>query len=455
MELSYERKNAYDVYSKEELRTAFDYCEGYKKFINDSKTERLAVKTAIAMAEKEGFEEFVPGKKYPAGSKVYLNQKKKAAIFAVIGKKPLTDGFLMTAAHIDSPRLDLKPNPLYQDGNLALMKSHYYGGLRKYQWVTIPLALCGTVCKKNGESIDIEIGNSENDPVFYITDLLPHLAKKQAEKRMAEAIPAENLNIVIGSIPSNSEDKDRFVMNFLDLIYKKYGITQADFFTADLSVVPADNARDVGLDRSMIAAYGHDDRICAYPAFSALLEMDSPEKTCIALLADREEVGSMGITGMKCRYFDMFIEDLCLAEGCNVNAVYRASSCISTDVAAAFDPTYQEVFDKNSAAYLNFGIVLSKYTGGGGKSGASEACPEYMAKLCAIFEEANAMYQFHEMGKVDAGGGGTVSQYIANRNIDVVDIGVPMLSMHAPIELAAKADIYSMYKAMKAFYTRA
>ncbi len=453
MDLRYKRKNAYDVYSAEEMEQAYAYCEGYKKFIDASKTERLAVKTAIKIAEEHGFDEFVPGKKYYAGDKIYLNQKKKAAVFAVIGKQSLQSGFLMTAAHIDSPRLDLKPNPLYQDGNLALLKSHYYGGLRKYQWVTIPLALCGTVCKKNGESVDIEIGNCEEDPVFYITDLLPHLASKQAEKKMAEAIPAENLNIVIGSVPDPDAEEDRFKIHFLNLLHNKYGISQEDFFTADLSIVPAEKARDVGLDRSLIGAYGHDDRICAYPAFSALLETTAPEKTCIALLADREEVGSMGITGMQSRFFDMFIEDLCLSEDVNVNRVYRASSCISADVAAAFDPTYQDVFDANSAAYLNYGIVLSKYTGARGKSGASEACPEYMAKRCSVFDQANAMYQFHEMGKVDAGGGGTVSQYIANRNIDVVDIGVPMLSMHAPYELAAKADIYSMYKAMKAFYS--
>lgn len=455
MGLTYERKNAYDIYGKEEIDKVYAYCEGYKQFIDASKTERLAVKTAVKMAEEKGFTEFVPGKKYLPGDKVYVNQKKKAAIFAVIGKTPLEKGFHMTAAHIDSPRLDLKPNPLYQDGNLALMKTHYYGGLRKYQWVTIPLSLCGTVCKKNGESVDIEIGNQPGDPVFYISDLLPHLARKQAEKKLPEAITGEDLNIIIGSVPDSDSENNRFTVNFLELIHEKYGITQEDFFTADISAVPADNARDVGLDRSMIGAYGHDDRICAYPAFSALLEIDLPEKTCVTLLADREEVGSMGITGMQCRYFDMFIEDLCQAEGCNLNIAYRSSDCISADVAAAFDPTFQDVFDKNSAAYLNYGIVLSKYTGVRGKSDASEASPEYMAKLCALFDAAGAMYQFHEMGKIDAGGGGTVSQYIANRNIDVVDIGVPMLSMHSPFELAAKTDIYSMYKAMKAFYLQA
>ncbi|MBQ2720472.1 MAG: aminopeptidase, partial [Clostridia bacterium] len=441
-DLSYQNKNAFDVLSETELKEVQEYCEGYKKFLDNGKTERFCVSYAVSLAEKEGFVPFVDGKKYNPGDKVYHVQKNHAAIFAVIGSESPEKGFNITAAHVDAPRLDLKPSPLYEDNGMAYFKTHYYGGVRKYQWVTRPLALCGVVCKKDGTSVNINIGSDPEDPIFMITDLLPHLAKDQSQKPLAGAFAGESLNILLGSEPEKNEEKDKIRENVLKALNQKYGITEADLLTAEITVVPAENARDLGFDRSLISAYGHDDRVCAYPCFTALLKTTAPKKTCVCVFADKEEIGSVGISGLRSDYMTNFLLALC--DGYNSRVAFANSAAISSDVAAAFDPNYPEVFERRNSAFINCGPAICKYTGHGGKSGASDACPEFIAKLLGIFDEANVIYQFTELGKVDQGGGGTVSQFIADRNIEVIDIGVAMLCMHAPCEVAAKTDIYML-----------
>ena len=451
-ELSYHKKNAFDVLSDSELKEVQEYCEGYKTFLDNGKTERFCVEYAVSLAKKEGFEPFVDGKKYNPGDKVYLAQKNHAAIFAVIGTESPEKGFNITAAHIDAPRLDLKPSPLYEDNGMAFFKTHYYGGVRKYQWVTRPLALCGIVCKKDGTSVKINIGSDPEDPVFMITDLLPHLAKDQAQKPLSTAFSGESLNVLLGSEPDKDEEKDKIRENILKALNTKYGIKEEDLLTAEITVVPADNARDLGFDRSLIASYGHDDRVCAYPCFTALLSTKNPSKTCVCVFADKEEIGSVGVTGLRSDFMNNFLLALC--DGYNSRIVFANSAAISSDVAAAYDPNYPEVFEKNNAATINCGPAICKYTGHGGKSGASDACPEFIAKLLSIFDKENVLYQFTELGKVDQGGGGTVSQFIADRNIEVLDIGVAMLCMHAPCEIAAKTDIYMLDRLCRAFYEK-
>lgn len=453
-ELLYNSKNTYDYLRKKEIDKVNKYCEGYKDFLNKGKTERFCVKNAIGIASEHGFKPFKEGVKYKAGDKVYLNQKGKAAIFAVIGKKSMDNGFNITAAHIDCPRLDIKQNPLYEDNEIAYLKTHYYGGVKKYQWVTIPLSLVGVVCKKDGTVIDINIGDDENDPVFYITDLLPHLAADQMSKTLAAGVTGEMLNVVIGSAPDTEGEKNKTKIAILKILNEKYGIVEEDLLTSELAAVPAMNARDVGLDRSMIASFGHDDRICAYPCFTSLLELRSPEKTSVCVFADKEEIGSVGITGMRSAFLYDFLAGLCENTKANIRIACKNSSCISADVSAAYDPVFPEVFEKNNAAYINHGFAVVKVTGSRGKAGASDASAEFMSRVCRIFDQAKAAYQFCELGKVDAGGGGTVAQFIADRNIEVIDVGVPMLSMHAPYELAAKNDIYMLHKALKAFYEK-
>lgn len=443
-ELLYNPTNAYDILSAEDIKEAYDYCEGYKKFLDNGKTETSCVSYAIELAKANGFVEFVDGKKYNAGDKVYVNQKNKAAIFAVIGTESPEKGFNITAGHIDSPRLDIRPNPLYEDGNMAYFKTHYYGGIRKYQWTAIPLSLIGIICKKDGTTVNINIGEDENDPIFYITDLLPHLAKE------AKPIQGEDLNIVIGSSYDKDEKDSKIKTSVMKLLNEKYGISECDFQTAELTIVPAAKAKDVGFDRSLIGAYGHDDRICSYPALSSLLTLEKPAKTSVAVLVDKEEIGSAGITGMRSAFISDFLLALC--DGYNARIAFKNSAAISADVSAAFDPTFPSVYEKRNSALINCGPAICKYTGHGGKSGASDACPEFIAKLAAIFDANNILYQFCELGRIDAGGGGTVAQFIADRNIEVVDIGVAMLSMHAPYELASKTDIYMMHKLCKAFY---
>jgi len=443
-ELLKKKKNGYLIYPQDE-GAAKEYCEGYKAFLDKGKIERFCVEESVRIANEAGFSAFEYGKTYHPGDKIYFVQHGRAVIFAVIGSKPVTEGFNITAAHVDCPRLDLKQVPMYEDGGLTLLKTHYYGGIRKYQWVALPLALCGLVCKRNGETVRIEIGNDPADPIFYISDLLPHLAKDQKE------IGGEDLNIIIGSKPDSDADDQPYKAAILKLINEKYGITEEDFETADLSLVPAEGARDIGFDRSMISAFGHDDRVCAYPELTALLSLDEiPEKTCVAVFADREEVGSMGISGMRCSYVADFLKELCGNN--NARQAFANSCALSADVNAAFDPTFPSVYEKRNSALLNHGIAVSKYTGSRGKGGCSEAPAELLAKVFRIFDDNDVLYQTAELGKVDQGGGGTVSQFLADHNILVVDIGVPLLSMHAPYELAGKLDIYHMHKACVAFY---
>ncbi|MBO5220905.1 MAG: aminopeptidase [Clostridia bacterium] len=443
-ELLKKKKNGYLIVPEEE-KMAYDYCEGYKSFLNKGKIERFCVEESIRIAEEAGFVPFSYGTVYMPGDKVYYNQHGRAVIFAIIGSESAEEGFNITAAHVDCPRLDLKQVPLYEDGGLALMKTHYYGGIRKYQWVALPLALCGVVCKRNGETVRIEIGNDPEDPVFYITDLLPHLAKDQKE------IGGEDLNLVVGSKPDAEEDGQPYKTSVMKILNEKYGLTEEDFETADISAVPAGNARDIGFDRSLISAYGHDDRICAYPELTALLALkEVPKKTCVAVFADREEVGSAGISGMRCSFVSDFLTELCGDK--NARRAFANSCALSADVNAAFDPTFPSVYEKRNSAFVNHGIAVSKYTGSRGKSGCSEAPAELLGKLFKIFDDNNVLYQTSELGKVDQGGGGTVSQFLAERNILVVDVGVAMLSMHAPYEAAGKLDIYHMHKACLAFY---
>ena len=450
-DLLYKPKNAYDILSEEEIKKAYDYCEGYKSFLDNGKIERLCIENSVKIAEKAGFVPFIEGTKYKSGDKIYYVQKKRAAIFTVIGSETPESGFNITAAHVDCPRIDLKPNPLYEDNGLAMFKTHYYGGLRKYQWVAMPLILCGVVCKKDGTVINVNIGSDESDPLFCITDLLPHLGKDQAQKPLGTAFTGENLNVLFGSRPDKSTEKDKVKTTVMKLLNEKYGMNEEDFLTAELSIVPEHKARDIGMDRSMIASFGQDDRVCAYPGLTALMEAKNLKKTSVTVFADREEVGSMGLTGMRSAYLKNFLEALC-GNSYNIRKAFANSAAISADVSAAFDPNFPEVYEVKNSAFINQGIAISKYTGSGGKSGASEAGPEFMARLCNIFDNAGALYQMSELGKVDQGGGGTVSQYIADLNIEVVDIGVAILCMHAPYEVAGKTDIYMLHKACMAFY---
>ena len=452
-ELVYKRKNAFIEMTEAEIKKAFAFSEGYKMYLDLSKTEREAVKTTVAMAEKEGFEKWQDGKKYKSGDKLYFVNRNKAVILAKIGDEPLEKGVLIAAAHIDSPRLDLKPNPVYEAENFAYLDTHYYGGIKKYQWVTLPLAMHGVVIKKSGEEVEINIGENKDDPVFYITDLLPHLSQEQNKKTLAEGISGESLNILVGSQPIDEKTSNAVKLNTLKLISDKYGISEEDFMSAEISLVPAGGARDIGFDRSLISSYGHDDRVCAYPSVKAIFEAKS-NRTLIVCLTDKEEVGSMGNTGLNSSYLYDFIEELSLSEGANPRAVFRNTKCLSADVNAAYDPAFAEVYEKNNASYINSGLVVTKYTGARGKSGSSEASAEYMAEIRRVFDENKVVWQMGELGKVDVGGGGTVAQYVANRNIDVVDVGVPVLSMHAPFEVVSKLDVYSTYKGIKAFFEK-
>lgn len=440
----------------EEIKTAFQFCEGYKAYLDAAKTEREAVTASIALAQKAGFKPFALGEKYSAGDKLYINNHGKSAAFIIIGKNKVEDGVTLSAAHIDSPRLDLKPNPLYEDIELALFKTHYYGGIRKYQWTAVPLALHGVFVKKDGSVINVNIGEDENDPVFVVNDLLPHLAAEQSKRTLSEGIKGEELNILVGSMPFKDDGESELVkLNILNLLYEKYGVVEEDFLSAELEAVPAFKAKDLGLDRSMIGSYGHDDRVCAYPALMALLDLETPDKTAICILADKEEVGSDGNTGLNSQFLLHIIDDLCRAEGSATTLALRNSCCLSADVNAAVDPTFKDVTESRNAAYLNYGVVITKYTGARGKSGTSDASAEYMGKVRAILDNNSVVWQTGELGKVDAGGGGTVAKYIANLGLEVVDLGVPVLSMHAPFETVSKLDVYMAYKAILAFHKEA
>ena len=449
----YSPKNGYDRITEARRRDMEDYCKGYKAYLDAGKTERECVAEAIRQAKEQGFQPYERGMALAPGDKVYLSNRGKMLLLAVIGRKSLAEGARITAAHIDSPRLDLKPNPLYEDSELAYLKTHYYGGIRKYQWVTIPLELHGVVALKDGSTVKVSIGGGADDPQFTIDDLLPHLGAEQSKKPLGEAIPGESLNLLIGSRPfAGDEGSDRVKLAVLDLLNQKYGITEEDFISAELSAVPAFKAMDIGFDRSLIGAYGHDDRVCGFACLAAALALGTPDKTAICMLADKEEIGSQGVTGMKSAAFDTFVSDLCDAQRVPLKACYEKSFCLSTDVTAAFDPNFAEVYEKRNSARVNYGVGLCKYTGARGKSGASDASAEVVGYVRKVLDEANVVWQMAELGKVDAGGGGTVACFMAERDIDTIDAGVPVLSMHAPFETVSKLDCFMTYKGIKAFY---
>ena len=446
------KKNGYDRMPAGEREAMNAYCEGYKAYLDAGKTERECLKESIRLAGEKGFKPYVRGMALKAGDKIYLNNRDKMLLLAVIGQKSLAEGAQITASHIDSPRLDLKPTPLYEDSELAYLKTHYYGGVRKYQWVTIPLELHGVVALKDGRTIPVNIGEGD-ETKLVISDLLPHLGAEQNKKTLAEGINGEQLNLLVGSEPLEGEEKDRVKLAVMKLLHEKYGFVEDDFISAELEAVPAVKATDIGLDRSMIGSYGHDDRVCGYAALKAMLDLDKvPAKTSVCILADKEEVGSTGVSGMQTAAFDTFMEDLCEGQGVPVRVCLEKSFCLSTDVTAAFDPNFADVFEKNNASQINYGVGLCKYTGSRGKSGASDASAEVVAYARRIFDQNGVIWQMAEMGKVDAGGGGTVAGFMAKRNIDTLDAGVPVLSMHAPFEVVSKLDCYMTYKAAKAVY---
>ena len=446
-------KNGYDTISPEDTAAMEDYCAAYKIFLNHGKTERECAAEAVRLAEEKGFKPYHRSMKVQPGDKVYVCNRGKGVMLAVIGTQSLSAGAQIAAAHIDSPRLDLKPNPLYEEGEMAYFKTHYYGGLRKYQWVTIPLELHGVIALRNGKTVTVALGAEEGESKFVITDLLPHLGSEQSKKPLSEAIPGESLNILLGSHPmGESDDTDRTRLQIMKLLNEKYGITEDDFTSAELEAVPAGKSVDIGLDRSLIGAYGHDDRVCGYAALAAILELSHPKKTAVCMLADKEEIGSMGVTGMQSAAFDTFIHDLCESQGVLLRECYENSFCLSADVTAAYDPNFADVFEKKNSARVNHGMGLCKYTGARGKSGASDACAETVAYVRRLLDEAGVIWQISELGKVDAGGGGTVAMYMANRNIATLDAGVPVLSMHAPFEVVSKLDCYMTYKGCKAVF---
>lgn len=452
--LTYKNENGFDTLDEKELSAANDYAVGYKRFLDMSKTEREAVNTAVKMAEENGFKPYTFGTRLNAGDKYYYNNRGKSIFVFKIGTEPIDNGIRLAAAHIDSPRLDLKPCPLYEDSELAFLKTHYYGGIKKYQWTAIPLALHGSVVLSDNSVVDIVIGEDENDPVLYINDLPPHLAQNQSQKSLALGIEGEALNLLVGSKPyPDKEVGEKVKLNVLAILNEKYGITEADLISAELTAVPAAKARDCGLDRSMIASYGHDDRVCAYPELTAIFSNEcSNVHTVMAVLADKEEIGSTGNTGMKSAILADLIDDIAVALGGSGKACRAASKCLSADVNVAYDPNFPEVFEKRNTAFLNHGVVLSKYTGSRGKSGTSDASAEFLGYIKNNFEKAGVVWQIAELGKVDQGGGGTVAAYIAELNIDVIDLGVPVLSMHAPSEVISKLDVYMTHKAVLSLF---
>ena len=453
--MKYELKNGWSSEIDKEI--VFKFSEGYKDFLNKCKTERESVAETVRFAEDCGFKPLESFKTLKEGDKVYAVNKLRSVVLAVIGSEDITSGINIVGAHIDAPRLDLKPNPLYEDGEMAYLKTHYYGGIKKYQWATIPLSLHGVVIKKDGETVNVRIGDENDDVTFVITDILPHLGQEQMKKSPADIIEGEQLNLLIGSMPAESEEKESVKANILSLLHEKYGITEEDFLSAELQIVPSANAKDIGFDRSLIGSYGHDDRVCAYPSLMAILTTESCDKTALCILTDKEEVGSMGNTGARSDFMKLFILELLdkKGEGATELNLLRAldrSYCLSADVNAAFDPNFPSPFEKRNSAKINYGVAISKYTGARGKSGSSDASAELMGKIRTLFNDNGILWQVAELGKVDAGGGGTIAQYVANLGVETVDCGVSVLSMHAPFEVVSKLDVYMTYKAFHAFY---
>lgn len=454
-QLLMEPKNMSETLTPEQLQEIMAFSEPYKEFLTKAKTEREAVTWMVQKLEENGYTPYVRGRDYRAGDKFYLNNRYKALAAVTMGTLPLSEGVRIGASHIDAPRLDMKPRPLYEEAQLAYLKSHYYGGIKKYQWSAIPLSLHGVVVKKDGTSVTVTIGEDEGDPVFCVTDLLPHLAKDQMKLPMTEGIKGEQLNLLTGSLMFGGQEEtvsERVKLNIMNLLYEKYGMVESDFLSAELCAVPAFPARDLGLDRSMIGSYGHDDRVCAYCNLMAEIEAKAPRHTTVTVFADKEEIGSTGNTGLQSMWMADFIEDLAQQQGFQVRHVLEKSVCLSADVNAAFDPSWPEVAEKRNTAYLNYGVVLTKYTGSGGKSSTNDASAETMYQLRQMMDEAGVVWQVGELGKVDQGGGGTVAKYVSYHNVDTVDLGVPVLSMHSPFEVVSKADVYMTYKALEAFY---
>ncbi len=452
-QLFMERKHAGLIMQDTEIAACDDFCESYKSFLDSAKTEREAVVTTIARAKEEGFVEYKLGMPLKAGDKIYYNNRGKAIILAVIGTEPIENGVHLAAAHIDSPRIDLKQNPLYEDNEVALFKTHYYGGIKKYQWATIPLSLHGVAVKKDGTKVTICIGEDENDPVFFISDLLPHLAQEQVKRTLNEGIKGEELNVIVGSRPFRDDDiSEKVKLNILSILNEKYGMIESDFLSAEFEMVPAFKAKDIGFDRSLIGSYGHDDRVCAYTALEAILGCDKVNKTAVVCLTDKEETGSDGNTGLCSAYLENFLYDLAESFGVKGRTLISNTECLSADVNAAFDPTFPDVVERRNAAFLNYGVVVTKFTGARGKSGTSDASAEFVGRVRTLMENNNIIWQTGELGKVDLGGGGTVAAYLANMNMDVIDVGVPVLAMHAPYEVVAKTDVYMTYKAFSAFF---
>ena len=435
-----------------DIEKAMEFAEGYKTFLDHSKIERECVSYSVALAEKAGYKPFSRGIKAKTGDKFYYVNRGKNLYLVTIGKKPLNEGIHFNIAHIDSPRIDLKPNPLYETEELAYFKTHYYGGIKKYQWTTIPLALHGRIMLADGKAIDVDFGEKPGDPVLVITDLLPHLGRAQGERKLNEGIKGEELNILLGSLPvDDKEVKEAFKLRVLSILHDKYGITEKDFMRSELTLVPAQKAVDVGLDSSMVGAYGQDDKVCAYTALMAEFDCKKPEYTSLTALVDKEEIGSTGNTGMESDALLHFVEDLAECEGERVRDILRNSICLSSDVNAAYDPTFPDVYEKQNSSFFNHGPVLTKYTGVRGKGGSNDASAETMLKVIGYMEDAGVAWQIGELGKVDEGGGGTIAMFMGNMDVDTVDLGVAVLSMHAPFELTAKLDVYYTYKAFLAF----
>ena len=454
-----ERKVAWNGYSAEDLEKVCALGERYKDFLGKGKTERECVKEAVKLAKANGYEDLCDcikaEKPLKAGQKLYMTNMDKDIMLFVVGSEKLEKGLNIIGAHIDSPRLDVKQNPLYESDGMAYLDTHYYGGIKSFQWVTLPLALHGVVVKKDGAVIELSVGEDENDPVFCISDILPHLGQDQAKKSVSDAIEGEQLDIIVGGRPLEGEEKDAVKALALKLLKDKYDFEEEDFLSAELEVVPAGKARDTGFDRSFISGYGHDDRVCAYAELAGIFDAKTPKKTAVCIFADKEEIGSEGVSGMLSEAFEWFMGDLCKGQGVDLRDCFAHSFCVSADVTAAYDPNFADVYDKKNAAFVNYGVGLCKYTGSGGKSGASDASAEVVGKLRKLLNDNGVFWQMAELGKTDAGGGGTVAKYMAARNIDTIDAGVPVLSMHAPRETVAKLDCYMTYKMMKVVFEQA